>query len=99
MMNNPRSLSVLVEVCMNAPCNESCKSTKCELCRDCMTQNQKIDTIIASQEQKNHGAFKRLFPVSDFNNLGSINFERLSPADKLHSKWFKEMCKVNKDFC
>ena len=92
-------MSVLPKVCMNAPCNESCESKECELCRDCMTKDQKYDTIIALQEQRSHGAFKRVFPVSDFNNLGSIEFEDLSPSDQLHSKWFKEMCKVNKDFC
>lgn len=99
MINSPRSVSVLPEVCMKAPCNESCDSLKCKLCRDCMTEDQKYDTILAMQEQKSHGAFKRLFPVSNFKELGSVDFKKLSPADQLHSEWFMEMCKKNKDFC
>ena len=64
-----------------------------------MTKTQKYDTVVALQEQTSHGPFKRLFPVSDFEKLGSVKFEDLSKADQLHSKWFMEMCKKNKNFC
>ena len=99
LINNPRKVSVSPEVCMNAPCNESCDSYKCDLCRDCMTEDQKYDTILAMQEQTSHGAFKRLFPVSNFRALGSVDFDSLSFADQMHFDWFVEMCKSNKDFC
>ncbi|CAO1415734.1 unnamed protein product [Diamesa serratosioi] len=99
LINNPRTVSVLPNVCMQAPCNESCDSYKCELCRQCMSEDQKYDTIVALQEQTNRGAFKRLFPVSNYGDFGSVDFDELSSADQMHFDWFVEMCKTNKHFC
>lgn len=90
------SFSVLPQICMNSPCNITCKDSECNLCNKCLKLNQKYDLRMAYQEQMNIGVMKRVFPVT---NLKSTEFASLSSENQLHSKWFIEMCKNNKRFC
>lgn len=100
MVVHRNSLTVKAEICMKLPCNQTCFS-QCELCFNCLTQDQRYDLQLAYMEQMDSGEMKRLFPPSkDFvENSGEDFWNSMLPESKLHVKWFHEMCQKDKKFC
>lgn len=100
MVANRDSMSVLPETCLSASCLD-CKNDDCELCWKCMDGTARYDLIQAYREQLNSGDFKRLFPPDEkFMATANDDFwNDLLDANRMHFKWFVEMCKKNRKFC
>jgi hypothetical protein len=58
------SIEVAPEICANYPCSESCEKG-CELCAQCLSEDQKTVMKLAYLEHMNLGEFKRIFPPSN----------------------------------
>ncbi|CRK96757.1 CLUMA_CG009979, isoform A [Clunio marinus] len=56
------SITVRPETCVNKPCNETCDPEECDLCWDCLSNNQRHDLHLAYREAKHRGTMKRIFP-------------------------------------
>lgn len=65
MNGHLESITVRPEVCVNSPCNETCEPIECELCWQCLSQNEKHDLHLAYREIKHRGAMKKVFPPSN----------------------------------
>lgn len=100
MVANPDSMSVLPETCLSSKCID-CKNEGCERCWKCLDTTAKYELIQAYGEQMNIGNFERLFPPNEeFMKATSDEFwNQLLERNRLHVKWFVEMCKNNKRFC
>ncbi|CRK91763.1 CLUMA_CG005397, isoform A [Clunio marinus] len=98
---NDHSISVTPDICLNRPCNETCDSTQCDLCLNCMSDSFKYDLKLAFWEHMNMGEFRRVVPPPNINLLetNSIYWKNLSPTNTLYAKWLIEMCKKNSRFC
>ncbi|CRK91774.1 CLUMA_CG005406, isoform A [Clunio marinus] len=59
---NDHSISVTPDICLNRPCNETCDSTQCDLCLNCMSDSFKYDLKLAFWEHMNMGEFSRAVP-------------------------------------
>jgi hypothetical protein len=83
MNGHLESITVRPEVCVNSPCNETCAPIECELCWNCLTQNEKHDLHLSYREIKHRGAMKKVFPPSNvsFFNRFSI-FSEFSLVEK-----------------
>lgn len=54
---------VLPAICANYPCSEKCDG-ECDLCPQCLNEDEKHSMKLAYLEATNIGEFKRIFPVS-----------------------------------
>ncbi|CRK90324.1 CLUMA_CG004032, isoform A [Clunio marinus] len=55
-------LTVLPEICMKKPCNESCDNSECDLCWNCMDDYFITDLRTSYYEHMNIGDFVRVIP-------------------------------------
>lgn len=98
MVCHKESLTTNPRVCIDTPCRENCDAKECDLCWNCLSQNQRFDLHLAYRETKNKGAMKRVFPPSK-EALSDDYLQSLSKANRWMTKWFLEMCKKDSDFC
>lgn len=64
MNGHEESITVRPEECVNRPCNETCDAVECELCWQCLDNNEKHDLHLAYREIKHRGSMRRVFPPS-----------------------------------
>lgn len=95
-------IGVRPDICLSDECL-NCGEEKCEICWQCMGEEEKADLLQAYSEQLNIGEFKRLFPPEkDFMDQVDETFlKSLSKENRKHLDWYVEMCKIkkNKKFC
>lgn len=99
MVAHKNSLTVRPETCLNHPCNETCETPQCDLCWKCLNDTQTYEMRQAYLEQKSRGDMKRLFPPTKDFDIEKDFWESLGPENRLHLKWFNEMCEKDHDFC
>ncbi|KAG5668597.1 hypothetical protein PVAND_016533 [Polypedilum vanderplanki] len=102
MICHDETLTVLPEICINSPCNDTCSDKNlCSLCFNCMTNNQKHELHLAYRETKNKGTMKRVFPApaADIEEMDDEYLNNLNEENRWLTLWYIEMCKKDVDFC
>ncbi|CRK90326.1 CLUMA_CG004034, isoform B, partial [Clunio marinus] len=92
-------LTVLPEMCLKKPCNESCDNSECDLCFNCMDEFIIEDLKLAYYEHMRIGDFVRVIPPSNESMMRDRSyFTGLSYKNDLYARWCLEMCKSNRHF-
>jgi hypothetical protein len=77
------SITVRPEACVTSPCNKTCEPIECELCWQCLTQNERHDHHVAYREIKHRGAMKKVFPPSNVSFFKQVFiFLKFSSVEK-----------------
>ena len=79
-----------------------CSQEKCQLCRQCLSTEELGTMKNAFMERRNQGQMLRIFPPpvkrSDLT-LESNMMERMSPANRKMTRWYREKCKMDRVWC
>ena len=79
-----------------------CSQEKCQLCRQCLSTEELGTLKTAFMERRNQGQMLRIFPPpvkrSDLT-LESNMMERMSPANRKMTRWYREKCKMDRVWC
>lgn len=89
------------EVCSSRACEEYCDAVDCELCLNCMSDNDKQELNNAYREYKNRGEFKRIIPgtMDRSKGLNETELATLSKKNQFMSKWFYGKCFMDEAWC
>lgn len=95
MLSAPKDIAVNPEICMN--CRSSCSDSNCELCLPCLYPEALREFHQAFREHQRRGEMLRLFPTELYTEEKIMS--KLSPLNKLASKWFQAKCNEDEDWC
>lgn len=101
MLSAEHNIVVNAEQCIKAGCLHSCVLDACRFCRNCLSNEDKLELHDAYREFTNIGEMKRLIPASiDVSKgLNSSEFEKLSPRNKFMTGWYYRKCAMQKEWC
>lgn len=98
MVCHHESLTTNPRICIDTACKDNCKAKECELCWNCLTNNQRYELHLTYREIKSKGAMKRIFPPSK-ELLSDEYLRSLTKSNQLLARWFLAMCEKDHDFC
>ena len=84
-------------VCGFKPCSETCALPECSLCFPCLAQEDVLEILAAHREHTHKGVFRRLIPSQ--KHYKDEVMEKMSPKNKMMTKWFQKKCNKNQEWC
>lgn len=96
MLSTFKNIAVNGESCSQMPCLESCAPVDCQLCKPCLSHEEITELGLAYREHVNRGDTKRIFPET---KVTAGDFEKLSPANQVMTKWFQAKCALDASWC
>ncbi|GJQ66397.1 hypothetical protein Trydic_g4417 [Trypoxylus dichotomus] len=99
MESADKNIAVYPDQCSTNLCRKSCHSEDCQLCKNCLTAENRLDFLRAYNEHLNRGDCKRIFPPP-INTLElPLDFEDYSPKNQIMYKWFLGKCALDEHWC
>lgn len=97
MITSEKNIAVNPITCSNSPCNETCSTSLCSLCLQCLSKSDIIEMQRAFSENQAKGSMKRLFPSK--LQLNQDNADELTKNNRISVMWFQEKCRQNVKWC
>ncbi|KAI4468322.1 hypothetical protein MML48_2g00009199 [Holotrichia oblita] len=95
-----KNIAVYPEECNNNICKTSCQPVMCQLCKNCLTAEDRLDLLRAHNEHLNKADCKRIFPPPMNTSIEiAINFAEYSPKNQMMYKWFLGKCILDESWC
>lgn len=94
MIANPSDLAVNLNDCLQYNCLENCGQPECELCLNCLDNEQIAEIREAYREHTRSGGFKRVFPSKLYPTA-----ETLTKKSNFVAKWILAKCQIDKTWC
>ncbi|KRT81500.1 hypothetical protein AMK59_5558, partial [Oryctes borbonicus] len=100
MESSDKNIVVYPEECSSNLCRSSCLPDNCHFCKNCLTDENKLDFLRAHNEHLNRGDCKRIFPPPINNVLElPLDFEKYSLKNRMMYKWFLGKCALDELWC
>lgn len=94
MISNPSNIAVNLESCISHDCAYNCEKLECELCLNCLDDENLFELHEAHREHSKRGGFTRVFPSKEHPTA-----ENLTDKSQLMVKWIAAKCEVDMDWC